>query len=749
MVRATYDTAPPSRPGWRESRRPTNFGGQNRADDDTVEPPTMSRSRVQLATSYAPGVLMTWEGGKGICKSVPVVRDLVVEGTTRRLIFDSIREFVENWQTRALAARAAGEVPHILALDSAFFDARSGLVSIDPHYFQITDPGIIGYVPYPLVYQCGICGKVREFTSVEEQSRSPLPKRCGDHEARWAQIDVVYVHWSGGIEPLSPSSYTFDNASSEVRRIDVCKCGSRNFVLRNKAPIFSEWRFVCEDCGVPRELKKQDRDTWERLETDRLAGGRQYEFIEVNMLPVSYRANSAFYPQRSSFIEFRSSNVVDLLLESRRADLCRHIARIYGVPFAEPSDEEIKAALAAKDREAEWLEYVSVEAVAKGVEQRGQVERARKWRADLNAMRENWYDSGVIERGHVQSPALLHAVGARSAWAPRYDPIRLAIQHDVFVSEHIAERLPIHRAVDVLSPDIELSNVIGDPSALDRYRATIGGLLRAMGVDRLVLIRGLPLCEFSFGFSRVSPGPIYHRESQGRSVAMPVRLRPFDALPIRAGRKHPIYVTQQNNEALYFKLDERRVRRWLEVNGIPDLPPPDRSLGQAFIESYEDFGPFLDAFKDRERVGSTPRALPAYIYLLLHSLAHQLMHSLADVSGLDRDGLGEHIFPADLAFVLYRKGMTPDLGNVSAMWRNHASDFLKRALDPRMLRCGSGSLCDSRGGACPACIMISEVTCIASNQLLSRASLRGGPAPTWEVASTPPLVGYFGRALQA
>lgn len=103
---------------------------------------------------------------------------------------------------------------------------------------------------------------------------------------------------------------------------------------------------------------------------------------------------------------------------------------------------------------------------------------------------------------------------------------------------------------------------------------------------------------------------------------------------------------------------------------------------------------------------------------------------LADLSGLDADGLGEHLFPADLAFVLYRKGMTPDLGNISAMWRNNAEDFLRRAVDPRLLRCGSGTLCDVRGGACPACIMVSEVTCVASNQLLSRAALRGGPAPT-------------------
>jgi hypothetical protein len=111
--------------------------------------------------------------------------------------------------------------------------------------------------------------------------------------------------------------------------------------------------------------------------------------------------------------------------------------------------------------------------------------------------------------------------------------------------------------------------------------------------------------------------------------------------------------------------------------------------------------------------------------------------------------IGEYIFPADLAFVVYRKGMTPDLGNISAMWRNHSAEFLRRIIDPRSLRCGSGSLCDSPGGACPACIMVSEVSCISSNLLLSRASLGGGAKPEWEPVDAPDLVGFFDTVLSA
>lgn len=304
-------------------------------------------------------------------------------------------------------------------------------------------------------------------------------------------------------------------------------------------------------------------------------------------------------------------------------------------------------------------------------------------------MREGWFAAGIVERGRLGSAGVLRAITQREDWTRRYDPIRFTIQHDAFLREHVEQAMARHAAVDVMEPDITLTDDVNDPQRKARYQANIGNLLEHLGVERLVIVRNLPICEFSFGFTRVSAAPVYKREHQGTSVDMPVRLKAFDQLPIQ-GTKRPIYVTQQQNEALYFKLDEARVIRWLKANMVTDVP--DDGFGRGYLERYENFGPFLEMFKDREGSGGYPRTVPAYVYLLLHTLSHQMMHSLADSSGVDRDGIGEHIFPADLAFVIYRKGMTPDLGNISAMWRNHADEFLRRALDPRMLRCGSGSL---------------------------------------------------------
>jgi hypothetical protein len=123
-------------------------------------------------------------------------------------------------------------------------------------------------------------------------------------------------------------------------------------------------------------------------------------------------------------------------------------------------------------------------------------------------------------------------------------------------------------------------------------------------------------------------------------------------------------------------------------------------------------------------------------------MAHHFGQALVEYSGLEHGSLGEYLFPADLAFLVYRRGMTPDLGNLSAMWRNCGHAVLDHLLSDRALKCDSGSLCDQRGGACPACIMAPEVACLAGNNLLSRSALRGGPPPGWD-SDRRPLVGYF------
>lgn len=198
----------------------------------------------------------------------------------------------------------------------------------------------------------------------------------------------------------------------------------------------------------------------------------------------------------------------------------------------------------------------------------------------------------------------------------------------------------------------------------------------------------------------------------------------FQAL---GNNKIPIYVVTQANEAIYARLNPELVYEWLRAVGVTDLPEwdpaGDLKLGAHILQSAAPFGKYFADLKPG------PANTYRYVYTLLHTYAHTLMKAVAEFSGLDMGSLGEYLFPADLAFVVYRNGTTMDLGNLSALWRNYNTVFLEHLLESRTLMCGSGSLCDADGGACPSCIVIPETSCVAANRLLSRSALRGGLAP--------------------
>src|SRR3546814_18530344 len=95
----------------------------------------------------------------------------------------------------------------------------------------------------------------------------PTPCRAfnGERECRWRQLDVVYVHWSGGIEGLSPYRNTLDS-QGELRKIPRCQCGTDDFRLVKQGNQFSRWRFRCTGCAAERAVYQTDPFTLSRSE---------------------------------------------------------------------------------------------------------------------------------------------------------------------------------------------------------------------------------------------------------------------------------------------------------------------------------------------------------------------------------------------------------------------------------------------------------------------------------------------------
>lgn len=704
-------------------------------------PPRMSRSQPQLATAYAPGAMFTWEGGKGACIAAPVEGSAIDFGnrqTRRDQIVEGLEEFCQNWLARGMGINGSRNAPvyEVQLLDSCFFNPVRNTVDIAVDNFEFMRPDRIGYLPGPLVYRCDVCSRVKEYVSAAHQVAEPLTSTCttdtGAHESKWRQLDVVYVHWSGGLEGLSPYRNTL-NRAGELRKIPRCQCGTEDFELIKNGSQFARWRFRCVGCKAEREVYQTDPFTLGLLKP-RMDGGAPHEWSEINMIPVSYRASPVFYVQSSRFIVYDSDpEVVTLMTPGREADLTARIASIHGFGSSDPSDDRIREQLESRGK-AGFSGYATMRRMAAAARASGDESAAREMDAAARTLLEDWYQNGDVVRETIASPALMERVAERRQYARRYDPLRSTIEHDALRRRKIE---PAAESANLRRAHIDLCAEAGNPELARVYEARVADDLSRAGIDTIHLIRNLDMVEFAFGFTRVSASP----ETVQKNRRMPVRLMGFPRLQ---GQKRPIYVIEQQNEALYVRLDAHLVAEFLRENGVLAAPPPPpKTIGAALIESYTDFGLFLRDFGVRDdNSQARGRDVASLTYLLLHTMAHHTMHGIARLSGLDLSSMSEAIFPADLAFVVHRRGMTEDLGNISSMWRDHNGAFLRYLVGRRELRCGSGTLCDHRGGACPACIMIPETSCIAGNQLLSRSALVGGRAPLWDV-NDQPLVGYF------
>lgn len=715
-----------------------------------INAPVMSRSRSQLATAYAPGAFFTFEGGLGACIARPDAgaeyEPARIPESAKKQIVIRLAEISRSWFARAINCRPGDKYqPHPrMCVDDVLL--RDGQVEpLDRSRIEFVNPIKMGYAPAPLTFVCNTCGLFRGFKSVKEMENHiskfkpgncQNPKQKGN--CQWRQLDVIFVHWSGHWEQARPGMYEWNDKANNVSppREYCSQCFRDDFLLDTKTSPHSigRWFFECAHCG------HRPRDTWlqnDPVTTDILRSDAGLRNTERRMEAISYRASAAFYPQYEQFVVFEEDDeeLLSYLDPTRQEDLKNFIAKQYGFGATRPTLEEMKVLLEQAGKGNKWYRY---EEKRKALQQAklflGQksdptmrdwlLSQVSTFEREIAEIVDSWFEEGDLHETNELPPALYAKLQARADFSTRYDPFTLAVEHAALKknkldadSDSITQRRAFVRFTK-LDPHLAPKDAVekGEIEEETRHR------LDQLGIEEMGLIREFNLCRFTYGYTRVQAVPSFEKRHQ----MMPVRLNLFPSLE---NNKKPVYAVTQANEAIYVRLKSEEVYRWLQAIEVRDefewSPNNRESLGARLLERAVPFGRFLANLRS-----DGPASSYLYAYTLLHTYSHVLMKAIAEHSGLDLGSLGEYVFPADLAFVVYRNGTTMDLGNLSSLWRNNNIRFLAHLLEPKTLLCNSGSICDQLSrGACPDCIMIPETSCIAANQLLSRAVLRGGEAP--------------------
>jgi hypothetical protein len=721
---------------------------------------SMNRSRNQLATAYAPESFFTFEGGLGACIARSSAGEPIqLSESTMDLVFERMNELGRAWFSTASSARDSDPTkPRILmaqCVDQALLDPTKTEFQLPGQdRFYVCRPSHMEYTPAPLTFVCRTCGMFQDYETLAELDNDldnltpehcPNPKEKG--QCDWEQLDVIFVHWSGHWEAAFPGQWHWsDRDSKVVKRRDNCVCGSFHFKLNRRSASIGDWFFECAACDKPLSPKwlQNDRDTLRILGptmgSDRLT--------EVRMQATPYRASSAYYVKSDLFIDFKdgSQQLLTRLRPGRETELRDFVAKQYGFAVQPITDEDVQNACEGKPECTKDLaDYLAAVGQIRAVEPQleGFPEPARTVMKGLLDLAYNNRQRIVddlrqrqilLPKIDLPGSVVSNIQNRQSAFASKFDPFRLAVEHAALKST----RLDVETRINGKKPYVSFTRLDEDLSPEDKDKTELVQTATHTLLDKdMGFIREFDLCRFSFGYSRMESTPILRDK---RGMDMPVRFNLFPPVKQNDSTRYPVYVVQQGNEALYVRLKEELVLEWLHSLKCPDMFTLNagEKIGAGLLAEAQPMSPFLDNLPE-----TTTPPVYFYLYTLLHSYSHLLMKYVSEYSGLDLGSLGEYIFPADLAFVVYRNGTTMDLGNMSSLWRNAGTAMLTAMLGSKATQCGTGSLCTVRGGACPDCVMMPETSCIASNKLLSRSVLRSiGGAPRFDKQGAP-INGYL------
>lgn len=719
-------------------------------NDSGRRPPSMKRSQGQLANAYAPGAFFTFEGGRGACMTRvnPYTQghEILLQREHQKQVIARLHEALRSWLDRARVARG-GVDPDSLCMDDALLkDGQLELPPIDSLVFL--RPETVTYEPSPLSFVCRHCKRFEHFKNIRElyKSKHRLNGECAAYNGgcHWRQLDVVFVSHSGEVEVPQPGQYTWSHSAEEVQRWHkTCEhCHGDRFCLDTSSSQIGKWYFYCAKTGC---IGQRSHRHWHQYSAYLSGHYRDQAASHVNecrMVPLSYRASMVHYAQMDRFIIVPESQqqLLNIINSSNPELMHEFLAKRFRYPGEEYTIEEIKERLDQAGMSEEWKKYSSLLDTAEKM--KGDQEAAQMM-LSMAQDKLNSFTQGnppILESRYELPDSVRAGVANRDAFTGRFDPFVLAVEHEALERGKLKVGNSGNKQTFVRFTAMDNDLSPKDPAKKAAQEQETRLLMGQMGIEDMGLIREFDLCQFTYGYSRLSSGP----QAEVGSEIYPTKLRVFDRVQTKDGPRRPIYTITQANEAIYVRLNPSSVYAWLDQMDLVDLPtwaPGGIDLGGKILEVAQPFGRFFSL------LNPGPASTYRYVYTLLHTYAHVLMKAVSENSGLDLSSLGEYIFPADLAFVVYRNGTTMDLGNLSALWRNENNSFLERLTDPKMNRCNSGQLCP---GACPDCITIPETSCIASNNLLSRSTLIGGKAPDFDQThANQRIPGFFEVMLDA
>jgi hypothetical protein len=260
-----------------------------------------------------------------------------------------------------------------------------------------------------------------------------------------------------------------------------------------------------------------------------------------------------------------------------------------------------------------------------------------------------------------------------------------------------------------------------DLTQQESLRQQWGRVKDSYSVASVTHIPDLRVVLATVGFSR-------ERASPGNNLNAPaVVLNRFeDSVDESMRGRVPVYAMSAKTEALWVRLDPKKVLAWC-VRSVGWSPPDADILGS----SERSHAYLLDncrALTMSPGQVSSHAGLPqreGAPFHLLHTISHALMLTARRHSGYDDKSIMEYLLPMDMSVLLYVSSVQNyTAGGLLSLFKHHLLAWFDDA-SMYAFNCAFDPVCSDVGGACSGCIQ-TELGCETFNHGPSRSYVHGG-----------------------
>jgi hypothetical protein len=186
----------------------------------------------------------------------------------------------------------------------------------------------------------------------------------------------------------------------------------------------------------------------------------------------------------------------------------------------------------------------------------------------------------------------------------------------------------------------------------------------------------------------------------------------------RSGKlKYTVYTDTVRTEAIFVQLDPSATLKWVAA-AIGDQAKPKEDFSADLFEIQKRYVPAsVKIFSGPEDPWTKAQ------YVLLHTMSHLLIKALGRFSGLEQEGLSERIYPYQNSFIVYsNQNADFSLGGLAMAFEHSIRDVLETMVQDSEV-CPYNPECETKFGACPACVYVAEISCENFNRVLDRRRL--------------------------